>query len=212
VVSVWPAFDGPGFTPGAETIWPAAPLSEQDLQRLPIVSIVVETDGSRAAIEQARTRLELGYPRVERPPATLDDKAADTTKTLAQWQQLANVVILASLPIAGCSLAVSIAGGLSERKRPFSLLRLTGVPLRMLRRVVALESAVPLLVVAVVAIGTGLFAAHLFLRAQMEYDLIPPGAGYYAIVLAGLAASLGIIASTLPLLRRITGPETARNE
>ena len=30
--------------------------------------------------------------------------------------------------------------------------------------------------------------------------------------LAGLAASLGIIASTLPLLRRITGPETVRNE
>jgi hypothetical protein len=31
-------------------------------------------------------------------------------------------------------------------------------------------------------------------------------------VLAGLAASLGIIASTLPVLDRITGPETARNE
>jgi hypothetical protein len=32
------------------------------------------------------------------------------------------------------------------------------------------------------------------------------------VVLAGLAASLGIIASTFPLLTRITGPETARNE
>ena len=30
---------------------------------------------------------------------------------------------------------------------------------------------------------------------------------YYSIVLAGLAASLGVIASTLPLLERITGPE-----
>jgi hypothetical protein len=35
---------------------------------------------------------------------------------------------------------------------------------------------------------------------------------YYLIVLAGLVASLGIIASTLPLLQRITGPEVARNE
>jgi predicted lysophospholipase L1 biosynthesis ABC-type transport system permease subunit len=128
------------------------------------------------------------------------------------WQQLANVVILASLPIAGCSLAASVAGGLSERKRPFSLLRLSGAPLRVLRRVVALESAVPLLVAAVVAIGTGFLAAQLFLRAQMDYTLRPPGAGYYLIVVAGLAVSLGIIAATLPLLERITGPETARNE
>jgi hypothetical protein len=29
---------------------------------------------------------------------------------------------------------------------------------------------------------------------------------------AGLLASLAVIASTLPLLNRITGPETARNE
>jgi hypothetical protein len=40
----------------------------------------------------------------------------------------------------------------------------------------------------------------------------PPGMQYYLIVLAGLVASLGIIASTLPLLQRITGPEVARNE
>jgi hypothetical protein len=46
----------------------------------------------------------------------------------------------------------------------------------------------------------------------MDYSLRPPGIAYYLIVVAGLAASLGIIASTLPLLKRITGPETARNE
>jgi hypothetical protein len=82
----------------------------------------------------------------------------------------------------------------------------------MLRRVVALESAVPLLVVAAVAMGMGLLTAQLFLRAQMEYTLRPPGYGYYLIVLVGLVASLGIIGSTLPLLERITGPETARND
>jgi len=101
--------------------------------------------------------------------------------------------------------------GLSDRKRPFSLLRLSGVPVGVLRRVVTLESAVPLLAAAVVATGTGFLAAHLFLTAQLRYSLRPPGVGYYVIVLAGLAASLGIIASTLPLLARITGPETARN-
>lgn len=116
------------------------------------------------------------------------------------------------MPIAGRSLAVGVVGGLIERKRPFSLLRLSGVPLRMLRRVVALESAVPLLVVALVAVGTGLLAAHLFLRSQMGYSHRAPGVGYSVIVLVGPGASLGLIASTLPLLRRLTGPESGRNE
>jgi hypothetical protein len=107
---------------------------------------------------------------------------------------------------------VSVAGGLNDRKRPFSMLRLTGVSLPTLRRVVALESATPLLAAAVVAIGAGLLSAHLFLTAQLDYSLRVPGASYFGVVVAGLVVSLGVIASTMPLLRRITGPEAARNE
>jgi hypothetical protein len=33
------------------------------------------------------------------------------------------MMILASLPIAGCTLAASIAASVADRKRPFSLLR-----------------------------------------------------------------------------------------
>ena len=39
-----------------------------------------------------------------------------------------------------------------------------------------------------------------------------PGIAYWADVTGGLAVSLAIIASTFPLLDRITGPEVARNE
>ncbi len=39
-----------------------------------------------------------------------------------------------------------------------------------------------------------------------------PGPAYWLTVGLGLAASLGLIASTMPLLRRITGPRTARTE
>jgi len=88
----------------------------------------------------------------------------------------------------------------------------TGVPLRLLRRVVTLESAVPLIVAAAIAAGTGLLAADLFLRAQFGVSLRSPGTTYYLSVLSGLVISLGLIAATLPLLNRITGPETARNE
>ncbi|RAO46356.1 hypothetical protein GAR06_02901 [Micromonospora saelicesensis] len=194
------------------TVWPAASLSLDELQRLPVVSMVVGTDGSAAAVERTRTVLEVAFPTFWVGPNVPGDFESDFANTLRGWEQLANVIIIASLALGGCSLAVSVIGGLTERRRPFSLLRLSGAPVRVLRRVVALESAVPMLAVAAVAIGMGLLAAHLFLRAQMDYTLVAPQPGFYVIVVVGLAACLGVIASTLPLLERITGPETARSE
>jgi hypothetical protein len=121
------------------------------------------------------------------------------------------VVIVASLVIAGCSLAVSVAGGITDRQRPFSLLRLSGVPLTVLRRVVTLESAAPLIISAVLSVAAAFLAAGLFTRSALGDTLRPPGTEYYVIVAAGIAASLAIIASSFPLLRRLTGPESARD-
>lgn len=211
VAEVYPDLIGLRAASGDRVAWPASDVPPGSLPALPVLSVVVATDGSAPAIERVRTILETAFPHGHFP-ITVGEFEADFTRTLVQWQQLADVVILASLPIAGCSLAVSVAGGLADRKRPFSMLRLTGVQLGVLRRVVALESAVPLLLVAALAAGTGFLAAHLFLTSQMRYTLRAPPVAYYLIVAAGLVASLGIIASTLPLLRRLTGPETARNE
>ncbi|WP_433549840.1 FtsX-like permease family protein [Micromonospora zamorensis] len=193
-------------------VWPAASVPLGELQQLPVMSIVVDTDGSAATIERSRTVLETALPAFRVAPNVPGDFESEFANTLRGWEQLANVIIIASLTLGGCSLAVSVIGGLTERRRPFSLLRLSGAPVRVLRRVVALESAVPMLAVAAVAIGMGLLAAHLFLRAQMGYTLIAPEPRFYVIVVVGLAACLGVIASTLPLLERITGPETARSE
>jgi hypothetical protein len=206
-----------GFIPvrgsaSASRVWPAAPVTLGDLRRLPVASIVVGTDGSAAALERSRTVLEAAYPTFWVAPNVPGDFESDFANLLRGWKQLADVIIVASLALAGCSLAVSVVGGLSERKRPFSLLRLSGVRVRVLRRVVALETVVPMLAVAGVAIGMGFLAAQLFLKAQMDYTLTAPGLEFYAIVVAGLAACLGIIAATLPLLERVAGPETARSE
>jgi hypothetical protein len=195
----------------AATAWPASGISPERLQSLPIQAIVVGTGGSRSAIERARTALETAFPDNDNP-STLSEISAPNLRPGAELQQLTNVVILVSLVIAGCTLAVSVSAGVSDRKRPFSLLRLTGVPLGVLRRVVALETALPLLVIAVLSAATGLLAAALFLRSQLGESLRPPGLEYYMIVVAGLVASLGILASTLPVIERITGPEIARNE
>ena len=213
------AFPEDGFagpldgTTSAGITWPAANVPASQLDTLGVDAINVGTNGSVPAVEQARTVLE-NAPAYAAPggPSTLGDLIRQDDSANNAYQQLANTVILVSLPIAGCTLAAAIAAGLADRKRPFSLLRLTGARLATLRRVVALESAVPLLAVAVVAIGTGFGAAAEYASVAQHYQMVAPGVAYYLITAGGILVSLGIIAATFPLLKRITGPEVARNE
>jgi hypothetical protein len=205
--------DAPPGRSLATVTWPAAAVPASQLGGLRVDTIDIATNGSPSAVEQARTALDNAnaYPSLG-VPVTLGEVLSEASTINNAYQQLAEVVILASLPIAGCTLAAAVAAGLADRKRPFSLLRLTGARLGLLRRVVALESAVPLLAVAVVSIGVGFAVSAMFASMQLEHPLVAPGAGYYLLTGAGIAAALGVIAATFPLLRRITGPEVARNE
>jgi hypothetical protein len=207
-------FDGPvDAMTSAGITWPAVNVPASRLDSLGVDAIHVGTNGSVPAVEQARTMIENAYANPgSSAPSTINDLIAQDDSTNHAYQQLANTVILVSLPIAGCTLAASIAAGLADRKRPFSLLRLTGARLATLRRVVALESAVPLLAVAAVAIGTGFAASAEYASVAQHYPMVAPGAEYYLITAGGILVSLAIIAATFPLLARITGPEVARND
>jgi len=207
-------FSWPLFGTDATTItWPAAKVPATRLDTLGVDAINVATNGTTPAVERARTVLEnaRAYPGVT-TPSTIGDLVAQENSKNSDYQQLANVVILVSLPIAGCTLAAGIAAGLADRKRPFSMLRLTGARLATLRRVVALEGAVPLLFVAAVAIGTGFAGAAMFASEAQQHPMVAPGAAYYLLTAGGILVALGIIAATFPLLARITGPEVARND
>ena len=202
-----------GLTDTAGVTWPAANVPASRLDALGVDAITVATDGATAAVEQARTLLENAeaYPVLNAPTTIGDVVKRDNAKN-SGYQQLANVVILVSLPIAGCTLVMGIAAGLADRKRPFSLLRLTGARLATLRRVVVLEGAVPLLAAAAVAIGTGFAGAAMYAPMSQNRSMVAPGAAYYLLTAGGIILSLAIIAATFPLLTRITGPEAARNE
>jgi hypothetical protein len=193
------------------TVWPSSQLSMTKAASLPVDAIVVATDGSSGSLERVRTTLERAFP-FQGAPVEIDALDPSTARLLSMIQDMTDVIIVASLIIAACSLAVNIAAGLGERKRPFSLLRLTGVPLGVLRQIVTLESALPLLIVAAVSVVVGLVSAALYLHSQVGVSFRIPGIEYWATVLGGLAASLAIIASTFPLLNRMTGPEVARND
>jgi hypothetical protein len=205
---------GPLFGVNTTAItWPAVNIPASRLGTLGVESINVGTDGSVQAVEQVRTVLEnaSAYPAAS-TPSTLSDVIRQDNSANSDYQQLANVMVLVNLPIAGCTLAAGIAGGLADRKRPFSLLRLTGARLAMLRRVVALEGAVPLLTVAAVAIGIGFAGAAMFASEAQNHPMVAPGAAYYLLTAGGIVISLAIIAATFPLLARITGLEVARND
>jgi hypothetical protein len=206
-------FNGPLFGLDAAAItWPAANVPAAQLDSLKVDAINVATDGSVAAVEKTNTMLETSPGYASASPSSIADMIGQDNSANNAYQQLANTVILVSLPIAGCTLAAGIAAGLADRKRPFSMLRLTGARLATLRRVVALESAVPLLAGAVVAIGTGFGATAMYANLVMQRPLVAPGPAYYLITAGGILAALGIIAATFPLLTRITGPEVARND
>jgi len=214
VVSIDANLNDSNVTNGAKLArrsWPAATVTPAQLATFTVRGLVVATNGSSADIERVRTALVTAMPFTP-PPSTLAEISANDNRTILELRQMTNVVIVVSLVVAGCSLAVSVTGGVTDRKRPFSLLRLTGVPVGALRRVVALEAGVPLIVVSVLSAGTGFVAAALFLRSQLNESLQPPGVGYYALVVAGLVLALAVIGSTLPLIERITGPDVARNE
>ena len=164
------------------TVWPAASLTLDELQRLPVVSMVVGTDGSAAAIERTRTVLEAAFPTFgsgRTCPVTSSRTSPTRCAAGSNWPTSSSSPASRSVGAASRSASSAVS---PNADGPFSLLRLSGAPVRVLRRVVALESAVPLLAVAAVAIGMGLLAAHLFLRAQMGYTLIAPEPGFYVIV------------------------------
>ncbi|HUC88160.1 MAG TPA: FtsX-like permease family protein [Candidatus Binatia bacterium] len=129
-------------------------------------------------------------------------------------------IIALTLITAGCSLAVTVGGSLVERKRPFTLLRVSGVSLGTLYKVILYEAALPLIFVSILAAGIGLGVGIPVVKALLK-NLEPkgttvppvyPSIGYYIALGGGLIVALGLVVITLPLLKRMTKPEDARFE
>jgi hypothetical protein len=192
--------------------WPASSVRAATLASHRLIALVVTTDGSVVSAERARTALETALPQYP-PPTTESQLSSSSTALIDLLQRMVDVGIILTLVIAGCSLAVASAGGLIERKRPFTLLRLSGMPIGHLRRIVVLEAAVPLVVAALVAAGAGFLAADFILYSTShDYGISAPGLGYYELMIGGLLAALGVVCVVMPLLDRMTQPQAARME
>ncbi len=199
----------------------ASPAYPGSLTALPLQAVLVKTD-SPATLERVRTYLAVhAPPQVSQdnedsatPPRTFGETLQIRTARAATFEKILYAAIALTVIVAGCSLAVTVGGGLVDRKRPFTLLRVGGTPLSVLSRVVLLEAAIPLVaatvVAAAIAYGTSLLAV---LKLAPAGTAIPQlGRDYYTIMGAGLVIAFAVITVTLPLLRRMTAPGTIRFE
>jgi hypothetical protein len=199
----------------------SAPPYTGSLAALSLQAVLVKVN-SPATLERVRTFLAVHAPPsvsagpgiAPTPPRTYGEASAIRVGRADLAEKLVYAAVAITLLVAGCSLAVAAGGGLVDRRRPFTLLRVGGTPVSVLARVVLLETAVPLatatVVAAAIAYGTSMLA---FVQLAPVGTPVPRlGAAYYLLMGIGLAIAFAVITATIPLLRRMTAPAGVRFE
>jgi hypothetical protein len=176
---------------------------------LPIWSVYVPTDGTAAAENRVRTRAANLVPNAL--IHTWRDRVDVDARFLGSAGQLLRVGWHFVLVVAACSLTVGMLAGLVERRRPFALLRASGLRLGELRQVVFLETAAAMLVTAAVGVGLGMAASYA-LAVFDETAWTWPDAGVFAMVGVGVLAALVLSTLALPLLDAATRHDAVRYE
>jgi hypothetical protein len=199
----------------------SSPAYTGDLTTLPLQAVLVRVN-SPATLERVRTYLAVnapprvggGYGGSPTPPRTFGETLQIRTARAALFEKILYAAIALTLIVAGCSLAVTVGGGLVDRKRPFTLLRVSGTQMGVLSRVVLPEATVPLVAATVISAAIAYVTSMMaFLRLAPAGTAVPQlGHDYYTIMGIGLVIAFAVITLTLPLLRRMTAPATVRFE
>lgn len=174
--------------------------------RLPAYAIYVITDGAPLTGERIRSLA---------PPTVTVSTGHDLTeldrRQLTELETGLRTAMLFVLLVAVASLTIGVAAGLIERRRPFTLLRATGLHLRELHRTVLLETGLPLAATTVCGVALGLAASAAVASATNQH-WTAPGPAFALTVAAGLLLTLAVAATTLPLVKTVTEPTTIHFE
>ena len=141
-----------------------------------------------------------------------DAKKPHINPTIREFADLAYVGIGVTLFVAVASLIVSTIGGLMERRRSLYTLRLGGMRLAQLKRLVMVESAAPLLITSILSCSLGVWTGAVFtstFSTTLKPVLTPT---YFAIVGIGLVAAIIGIYLILPMVDKLTRAEANQTE
>ncbi|HQY31264.1 MAG TPA: FtsX-like permease family protein, partial [Thermomicrobiales bacterium] len=189
---------GPRFVP------PPGVISANPVGKIP-ATLLIGTDGSRTAIERARTEAT-HFPWITGSAVTRGDLADQQTRTIASsFASLSYIGILITTLIASVALTVATAAAMLERKRIFGLLRLMGMPTSTLQRIVAFEAVVPLVAVVLFSAALGWVVAWLMVEGLSYSRSVHLPDGRY---LGTIAFSLALAASSVLVTSRLLQQNT----
>jgi FtsX-like permease family len=172
----------------------------------PVQTVFVPTDGTLAAEERVRTLAAIAVPSAR---TETDAELAARTEEFAWVDGVLPPAMAFVLLVAACSLTVATVSGLMERRRPFALLRASGVRLGELRRIVLLETGLPLVITTLVGMGTAMLVTYMITPGE-EWGL--PDARFFAGLGLAMAAALAVASLALPLMDVATRHDSARFE
>jgi ABC-type antimicrobial peptide transport system permease subunit len=192
---------------------PLKPAPSNDLQDLVPVVMVVGTDGTAEAMDRARTVLNSSAITAQPSSSPLDNQLQSSTRLVYGLAVLAYLGMFIAIAIAGLSLAVATASAILDRKRVLGLMRLMGMPVAVLRRIILREAAVPLLTVLFLSIGLGFFIAWLMVTSiDDSYQVTWPTPDYFIALGLSLLLALAAVTATFTLIRSNTAMASTRFE
>lgn len=194
-----------------QPVWTSTGLPPHGLQRIrgltpsrddaTVHALYVFTGDGPAGEDRIRTATALLLPAAQTDSRT--DQVQLDTRQLRELNTGLRTGAAFVMLVGACSLTVAAVGGLIERRRPFALLRATGVHLSELRSAVLTETAVPLAVTVVAGALLGVLASAVISDASGQ-SWQPPGLTYLLTTAAGLAAAIAVTAVTIPFINATT--------
>lgn len=134
---------------------------------------------------------------------------AEAVGGLSTMRDLVYSGTFAAFALSGGTAAMTVAGSILARRRPFALLRMSGVSLGALRRTVMAEATLPLALVSVFSAATAVGVSALMIWRIGQGSVLPPPA-FILPLAAGLLVGLALPLVTLPLLGHATATERTR--
>ena len=139
-------------------------------------------------------------------------KTPSINPAISNLASLAYAGMGATMAIAIVSIVVSTIGGLLERRRSMYMLRLSGMQTSELKRMVLIESLIPLVIMSFVSAGIGAWAGMAFIALGSSTLTTNVSPGYIAIIGGSLLLATLAIWLILPMINRLTSPEANQTE
>lgn len=199
---------------GSVLVAPALVTSAPGAQPRTQAVLLVATDGRASTVERVRSAL-WNSGEGEGTMTLTEARRLGLGSSSTYYRRAALFGVAFALLAASLSFSVTTADSLRERRRGLASLVALGAPVRVLRRSVLQEIAVPLLLNIGLATAASIAGTVLYLSLGSEDGRHPvelPWTGWSLVAVAAVASVLLATTVTLPFIRATVRPDALRAE